>query len=105
MSYPRMTFDDEARFLDLARARKYKSKADEWLALASTADSPRLFDMIWYCKEPWRPEPELERLATAVLGSGRPMTPDGQRIGRNAPCPCGSGVKFKKCCGRGGLVH
>lgn len=22
-----------------------------------------------------------------------------QRIGRNAPCPCGSGLKFKKCCG------
>jgi len=23
-------------------------------------------------------------------------------IGRNAPCPCGSGLKYKKCCGRGG---
>lgn len=22
-----------------------------------------------------------------------------QRIGRNDPCPCGSGKKFKKCCG------
>jgi hypothetical protein len=22
-----------------------------------------------------------------------------RRIGRNDPCPCGSGVKFKKCCG------
>ena len=22
------------------------------------------------------------------------------RIGRNAPCPCGSGRKYKKCCGR-----
>lgn len=20
------------------------------------------------------------------------------RVGRNDPCPCGSGVKFKKCC-------
>ncbi len=24
----------------------------------------------------------------------------GQRIGRNDPCPCGSGKKYKKCCGR-----
>ncbi len=24
----------------------------------------------------------------------------GQKIGRNAPCPCGSGKKYKKCCGR-----
>jgi uncharacterized protein YecA (UPF0149 family) len=22
-----------------------------------------------------------------------------QKISRNAPCPCGSGRKFKKCCG------
>ncbi len=22
------------------------------------------------------------------------------RIGRNDPCPCGSGKKYKKCCGR-----
>ena len=23
----------------------------------------------------------------------------GQKVGRNDPCPCGSGRKFKKCCG------
>lgn len=25
----------------------------------------------------------------------------GPKIGRNAPCPCGSGRKFKRCCGAG----
>jgi SEC-C motif-containing protein len=29
-------------------------------------------------------------------GDGAP----GQRIGRNEPCPCGSGAKFKRCCGK-----
>ena len=24
------------------------------------------------------------------------------KVGRNAPCPCGSGKKYKKCCGAGG---
>jgi SEC-C motif-containing protein len=24
---------------------------------------------------------------------------DAPKVGRNAPCPCGSGKKFKKCCG------
>jgi preprotein translocase subunit SecA len=24
---------------------------------------------------------------------------EGKKIGRNAPCPCGSGRKYKKCCG------
>jgi len=28
--------------------------------------------------------------------------PAGNRIGRNDPCPCGSGKKYKKCCGKEG---
>jgi uncharacterized protein YecA (UPF0149 family) len=23
----------------------------------------------------------------------------GEKVGRNDPCPCGSGKKYKKCCG------
>ncbi|MCK5322703.1 MAG: preprotein translocase subunit SecA, partial [Desulfobulbaceae bacterium] len=30
----------------------------------------------------------------------QPVTREGQKIGRNAPCPCGSGKKYKRCCGR-----
>ena len=29
----------------------------------------------------------------------QPVTREGQKIGRNAPCPCGSGKKYKRCCG------
>jgi len=29
-----------------------------------------------------------------------PMPAASQKIGRNDPCPCGSGKKFKKCCGK-----
>lgn len=25
---------------------------------------------------------------------------EGNKVGRNDPCPCGSGKKFKKCCGK-----
>ena len=25
---------------------------------------------------------------------------EGRKIGRNEPCPCGSGKKYKACCGR-----
>ncbi len=24
---------------------------------------------------------------------------DGRKVGRNDPCPCGSGKKYKRCCG------
>ena len=29
------------------------------------------------------------------------MKNKSQKIGRNAPCPCGSGLKYKRCCGAG----
>jgi len=29
-----------------------------------------------------------------------PITRDEPKVGRNDPCPCGSGKKFKKCCGK-----
>ncbi len=25
---------------------------------------------------------------------------EGEKVGRNDPCPCGSGKKYKKCCGK-----
>jgi uncharacterized protein YecA (UPF0149 family) len=28
------------------------------------------------------------------------MTNNEEKIGRNDPCPCGSGKKYKKCCGK-----
>ena len=30
----------------------------------------------------------------------QPFVRDGQKVGRNQPCPCGSGKKFKQCCGK-----
>ncbi|MCX5835059.1 MAG: preprotein translocase subunit SecA [Deltaproteobacteria bacterium] len=35
--------------------------------------------------------------------SGSPSQPqkkEGKKVGRNDPCPCGSGKKYKKCCGQ-----
>ncbi len=29
-----------------------------------------------------------------------PITREEPKIGRNDPCPCGSGKKYKKCCGK-----
>ena len=31
--------------------------------------------------------------------SGRAVAAPAAKAGRNEPCPCGSGRKFKKCCG------
>ena len=37
---------------------------------------------------------------TAGSDATSPMIQKGHKIGRNAPCPCGSGRKYKHCCGR-----
>lgn len=34
-----------------------------------------------------------------------PVTRGAPKVGRNDPCPCGSGKKFKQCCGKARTVH
>ncbi len=33
-------------------------------------------------------------------GSPAPKKREGKKVGRNDPCPCGSGKKYKRCCGQ-----
>jgi preprotein translocase subunit SecA len=37
--------------------------------------------------------------AAAALDKSKPVR-SGPKVGRNDPCPCGSGKKYKQCCGR-----
>lgn len=45
-----------------------------------------------------------DRLADAQLNQGVDAQPQPrkveEKVGRNDPCPCGSGKKYKRCCGR-----
>ncbi|EKV31981.1 yecA family protein [Caenispirillum salinarum AK4] len=42
----------------------------------------------------------LKRQAETIAGRpGSPPVQRGAKVGRNDPCPCGSGKKYKKCCG------
>jgi len=52
---------------------------------------------------------EQKRLEKAIVSEDDSPVPDAeveqahaeQTPARNAPCPCGSGKKYKKCCGAG----
>ena len=44
------------------------------------------------------PEAEQEP-AQQVEAPQQPMVRDTPKVGRNDPCPCGSGKKYKQCCG------
>jgi preprotein translocase subunit SecA len=45
----------------------------------------------------------IEHRGGGVAGNGdgkpAPVRREGRKIGRNEPCPCGSGKKYKRCCG------
>lgn len=45
---------------------------------------------------------EYERKTSAERGTPGPSS---AKIGRNSPCPCGSGKKWKRCCGAAPTVH
>jgi uncharacterized protein YecA (UPF0149 family) len=38
----------------------------------------------------------------AIEKTTAPVRRDIPKVGRNQPCPCGSGKKYKNCCGRNG---
>ncbi|MEA5067352.1 MAG: SEC-C metal-binding domain-containing protein, partial [Christensenellaceae bacterium] len=75
---------------------------DEMIRLIQE-DTLRRLNMAVLVRPPERKEVATQ--VTATHGGGddtvvkRPVVA-GEKVGRNAPCPCGSGKKYKECCGR-----
>ena len=49
-------------------------------------------------------EPKREQIQKPIepdAGSESMPARAGKKVGRNSPCPCGSGKKYKQCCGKG----
>ena len=46
----------------------------------------------------------MAKVAARAGGTGntkaQPQRVAGKKVGRNDPCPCGSGKKYKHCCGK-----
>ncbi len=52
--------------------------------------------------EPSAPRPPVAKRDDIYTGgdkTSRPQASNKNKVGRNDPCPCGSGKKYKKCCG------
>jgi hypothetical protein len=83
--------------------RKYSVKATTWygLAIRPGDGTVRFGVMLDY---PWQRDAELDA-DVAKMPPPMPMEAikqilkggKAQKIGRNDPCPCGSGLKYKKC--------
>ena len=45
-------------------------------------------------------EPKKEFPRAEVVQPQKTVVNDKKEVGRNEPCPCGSGKKYKNCCGK-----
>ncbi|NLB87558.1 MAG: hypothetical protein GX793_10920 [Bacteroidales bacterium] len=90
------------RLLTLSKARKYKSKCDIWIGFGSLRNSPRMIDTFVFNNHKWQFDKDLEEATNNLFknkGQGTVFNLD-KKIGRNDKCYCGSGLKYKKCCGK-----
>jgi|GEM_PF-327951 len=83
------------------RVRKYQSKSDSWIGLASIYESNQLVDLIEFDNQCWKYDEDEEQLTKEILPQSSKYREKCFRTKtqRNQPCPCGSGLKYKKCCG------
>lgn len=81
-------------------ARKYKTKADTWLGIATVLNSNKSIDAIVFSKEPWQEDSELQNLVDKTLKDGIPLQINNKKQSKNSHCYCGSGKKFKRCHGK-----
>lgn len=104
VSIDSMSQDDlETKTSGYAHIKKYMSKADCWLGLGSYPFSPNIVDCFYYDPAPWIYNEQDEQACAEfkTLYKSRVLPINGnKKIGRNDPCPCGSGQKYKKCCGK-----
>lgn len=88
--------------------RKYDQKRDKWFGLALSPHN-KTIQLAMVLSFPWKYEKKMDEAVKSV--GPKPLKSFKQAIhqhhnrknkkpGRNERCPCGSGKKFKKCCGR-----
>lgn len=90
---------------------EYKIEALTMFEEMEAAIQDQIASLMYHVAVVSREEEQLEdRLQNAQASHGDNVSPaetkktpkraDGKKIGRNDPCPCGSGKKYKNCCGR-----
>lgn len=70
------------------------AEMEGWHCFREEDDSPRRALPKWFDRL------LPERSGVRCIVSGGTYQRETPKVGRNDPCPCGSGKKFKKCCGR-----
>lgn len=70
---------------------------EAWAIFNDTIDADDLLDDD--LDDPFLDEPFLDEPWGIDTTKPQTYVREGAKVGRNDPCPCGSGAKYKKCCG------
>jgi len=73
---------------------------DEMIA-AIREDTVRMILTVRLNQQRQAPQRERVMKPTAENAGATVRKDPSEKVGRNDPCPCGSGKKYKKCCGAG----
>lgn len=108
------TYAEEKRAEAIPSAGERRSSEVEWIGLevletvaGGPEDNVGIVEFAAHYRRDGAPGVHRER-SNFRRDDGRWVYVDGapdvglaasRKVGRNAPCPCGSGKKFKKCCG------
>jgi hypothetical protein len=83
----------------LVQAKKYDRRASLWIGLGALASEYGVISVTDVERHLWKEDNEVAQMTKGALrpGSRRSFM---SKVGRNDPCPCGNGLKYKKCHGR-----
>ncbi|MEL7448281.1 MAG: preprotein translocase subunit SecA [Pseudomonadota bacterium] len=101
LSKARIRTEEEVQAIEARRVEEQKLKFQHAEANAPTAEQPAAVPRPQ--RQPAAPgvrqQPGRKRVAPPA-DSGIPFVRPDRKVGRNEPCPCGSGKKFKQCHGK-----
>ncbi len=86
--------------LALHRIAEGQSDLPHASVIALTEEAPDLIPNLVLTINSWSKSTDNAEPFPAWRAAHRPIAPArGEKVGRNEPCPCGSGRKYKRCCG------
>ncbi|MCK4781904.1 preprotein translocase subunit SecA [Candidatus Parcubacteria bacterium] len=80
---------------------EYKNEGHKMFRILLDTLEANIADTIFKARLTRQPAPpEFSRPSVSSSSAIAPAAKNAKKVGRNDPCPCGSGKKYKKCCGK-----
>ena len=98
---PQSNAEAADRLAEYCYRRKYVQRAGSWFGLVVRADDglPKFGLNLRF---PWKQDDAMDEATKGMARGEKPRRGRDmfkrRKVGRNDPCPCGSGKKYKKCC-------